>query len=89
MGQPLKHPFQNRLEKCPVVKPLHTVPKNLAPKIPNKQVQLTFKEAVDTCIFIVRQETDNRVGLKVSQFDAYSYSEGRVEFIGTEKERFT
>ena len=69
--------------------PLPTVPKNLAPKIPNKQVQLTFTEAVDTCIFIVRQETDNRVGLKVSQFDAYSQSEGRVEFIGTEKERFS
>jgi hypothetical protein len=68
---------------------LPIAPKNLVPKISSKQVQLTFKEAVDTCIFIVRQESDNRVGLKLSQFDAYSKSEGRVEFIGTEKERFS
>jgi hypothetical protein len=54
-----------------------------------KKVPLTLEEAVDTCIFIVRKETDDRIGFKVSQFDAYTKPGGKVMSFGTPKERFS
>lgn len=69
---------------------LHIAPKNLVPKISSKQVQLTFKEAIDTCSVIVRKETDDRLGFKHSQFDAFLKPNGTtVSMFGTAKERFS
>jgi len=49
----------------------------------------TFKEAISACIVIVRKETDDRVNLKISNFDAYLKPDGKVEFFGNTKEHFS
>ena len=46
-------------------------------------------EAVKTCAVIVRKETDDRLGFKFSDFDAYVQPDGKVVWFGTAKERFS
>lgn len=49
----------------------------------------TFKEAVASCIVIVRKETDDQLNMKISKFDAYIKPDGMVEYLGNERERFS
>ncbi len=49
----------------------------------------TVDEVVKKCVEIVRKETNDRLGFKFSQFDAYIKRDKTVDFIGTAKERFS
>ena len=54
-----------------------------------QRTQPTLKEAVAACVLIVRDETNKRIGVNVSDFDAYTTDEGAVSYFGTPKERFS
>jgi len=61
---------------------------NAQPQSQNKK-PLTLKEAINICAVRARKETDDKIGVKFSNFDAYIKPDGSVEFFGTPKERFS
>jgi hypothetical protein len=55
-----------------------------------KKSQLSFKEAVEICVLIVRQETFNRIHTRVDEFDAYVKADGvTTSMYGSVRERFS
>ena len=69
---------------------LATLPRMLsAQQQPPRNTQSPLRAAVAACVAIVRQETDDRVRFKLSEFDAYSRPDGTVVWFGTPKEQFS
>ena len=58
--------------------------------IAHQAMQLTFTQAVETCVARVRKETDESAGgFKSSEFAAYVEPDGTVDFFGTAREHFS